>query len=136
MTTPTVGEAITPLHIDGVDGQQIKTMAALLRDPNPIHFDTDVTRALDMGDRAVNQGPTNVGYVATALMAWAGGGPECIRHLKVRLAGNVFAGDRLTAGGTVESVSEEDGTTVATCTVWLRRDDDTVVVTGTAEVTL
>ncbi|WP_108665970.1 MaoC/PaaZ C-terminal domain-containing protein [Euzebya rosea] len=135
MATVSVGDEVTPLHIDGVDGQHIKTMAALLRDPNPIHFDTAVTQALGMGDKAVNQGPTNVGYVATALMAWAGGGPSCVRHLKVRLAGNVFADDRLTAGGRVESVEDVDGTPVATCAVWLRRDtDDAVVVTGTARV--
>lgn len=136
MTTIEVGSAITPFHVDGVDAGHMKTMAALLGDPNPIHFDIDAVRALGLGDRPVNQGPTNVGYIANALVAWAGGDPATLRRLQVRFAGNVLAGDRVTAGGEVVELRELDGTTVATCEVWLDRDDGARLVHGRAEVAL
>lgn len=136
MTAVEIGTAIPPVLVDGVDAGRMKTMAALLRDPNPIHFDTDVVRGLGLGDQPVNQGPTNVGYIVTALMAWAGQDPAAVRRLQVRFAGNVFAGDRVIAGGTVIALDTDDATTVATCEVWLDRDDGTRLVHGQAEVAL
>lgn len=132
----TPGEAITPLRIERVEAGQMKTMAALLRDPNPIHFDPAVTAALGMGEGTVNQGPTNVGWVVSALMAWTGGGPASLLRLTVRLTGNVFSGDHVEAGGVVEQVRPGPGGPVASCRVWLRRDDGAELVTGTAEVRL
>ena len=134
MTTVEIGTSIPPVHVDGVDACRMKTMAALLRDPNPIHFDPRVVRALGLGDRPVNQGPTNVGYIVTALLAWVGEDPTAVRRLQVRFAGNVFAGDRVTAGGTVVALDDADGATIATCEVWLDRDDGTRLVQGQAEV--
>ncbi|WP_370326783.1 MaoC/PaaZ C-terminal domain-containing protein [Euzebya sp.] len=134
MRTVQPGDAIPPFTVDGVDAERMKTMAVLLRDPNPIHFDADVVRELGMGDRPVNQGPTNVGYVVNALLAWAGGRPGALRRLRVRLTGNVFAGDRLVASGEVTAVQTVDEAVVASCDVWLDRDDGTRLVTGTAEV--
>jgi len=131
-----IGDAVTPLRIDGVESGPMKTMAALLRDPNPIHFDPAVTRALGMGEGTVNQGPTNVGWVASALMAWGGGGAACLRRLTVRLTGNVLSGDVVEAGGVVEALAEAPEGTVATCRVWLRRSDGVDLVAGTAEVLL
>ena len=132
-----VGDPVPPLRIDAVQRGHVTTMAVLLRDPNPIHFDTAVVRELGMGTAEVNQGPTNVGYIASALMAWASTGPSAVRRLTVRLAGNVFVGDAVTAGGTVTAVTPaEDGGTQATCEVWLRRDAGADLVVGTAEVRL
>ena len=57
----------------------MKTMAAILRDPYPIHWDRQATAALGLGGRTVNQGPLNLGYIANMLMAWAG--DDAIRRL-------------------------------------------------------
>ena len=127
------GTSIPPFAIERVDAEKMKTMAALLRDPNPIHFDVEAVRALGMGDRVINQGPNNVGYVLNMLLAWLGD-PAGIRSVQVRFRGNVFAGDRLEAGGTVTALEERDGQRVATCEVWLDRDDGARVLSGTAEV--
>ena len=86
----------------------MKTVAALLHDPNPIHFDLESVQALGMGDRQVNQGPTNMAYVVNALTAWTGD-PASVRRLQVRFLGNVFAGDRVSAGGVVTGIREEGG---------------------------
>ena len=129
-----VGDRIPDWVVDSVDAEKMKTMAALLRDPNPIHWDVESVKRLGMGDRVVNQGPNNMAYVVNALMSWAGGDPAAIRSVQVRFQGNVLAGDRVTAGGEVTEVREEGGRRIAVCAVWLDRDDGTRLLAGTAEV--
>ena len=134
MPTAAVGDALPEWAVDAVDPEKMKTMAALLADPNPIHWDVDAVRELGMGDKPVNQGPNNMAYVANMLAAWAGG-HQHLRALRVRFLANVFGGDRLVAGGTVTAVEPADGGTLASCDVWLRRGDDTVMA-GNARVLL
>jgi acyl dehydratase len=109
----------------------MKTLAALLRDPYPIHWDVEAARAAGHGDRPVNQGPLNLAYVANMLMAWAGDG--AIRRLTVGFHGRVLAGDTVIAAGTIDERAAVDGEHRATCTVWLDRDGERLV-SGTAEV--
>lgn len=128
---PAVGDDLPELVIDYVDPEKMKTMALLLRDPNPIHWDVDAVRELGMGDRPINQGPNNMAYLVNMLAAYAGGFDK-VRDLRVRFLSNVFGGDRLVAGGKVTAV--EDDATV--CDVWLLRDGDQndAVMAGTARV--
>ena len=128
---PMVGDRIPPFRIASVDAQRMKTMAAILRDPYPIHWDRQATAALGLGGRTVNQGPLNLGYIANMLMAWAG--DDAIRRLTVGFHGRVLDGDAIEAHGMVESVTTTEAGWVATCSVWLDRGPDRVV-TGTAEV--
>jgi acyl dehydratase len=109
----------------------MKTMAAILRDPYPIHWDRNATAALGLEGRTVNQGPLNLGYIVNMLLAWAG--PSCVRRLTVSFGRPVLDGDSVTAGGRVVSVATVDGERRATCEVWLDRDGEHVV-TGTAVV--
>jgi acyl dehydratase len=129
------GAEIPPLVVEEVGTEQMKTVAALLHDPNPIHFDVESVQALGMGDRVVNQGPNNMAYVVNMLGDWAGG-PGRVRGLRVRFLGNVFGGDRLTARGTVTGVREEGGERLADLDVWLERAEDDRVLDGTAVVAL
>ena len=130
-----IGDSIPELVIASVDAEKMKTMAALLGDPNTIHWDAEDVRRLGLGDRPVNQGPNNMGYVVDMLMSWAGG-PASVRRLKVRFLGNVFAGDRLTVSGVVTDVSERPEGRIAGCDVLVRRDGEEPVLRGTAEVVL
>ncbi|MCW2984335.1 MAG: protein dehydratase [Conexibacter sp.] len=98
-----VGDELPGLTIESVDAEKMKLMAALLQDPNPIHFDADHVRALGMGDRPVNQGPTNLSYLLDMVMRWSGG-VATLRRVAVRFQGNVFAGDRVVCAGRVTSV--------------------------------
>ena len=132
---PEIGAALPEHVIESVDAEKMKTMALLLRDPNPIHWDVQSVRELGMGDRPVNQGPNNMAYLVGMLADYAGGF-DLVRSLRVRFLSNVFAGDRLVAGGQITAVDESNGE--VSCDVWLHRDGnaDDVVMAGTATVLL
>ena len=130
-----VGAELPPFVVEAVPVAAMKTVAALLHDPNPIHFDVDSVRALGMGEKPVNQGPTNMAYVINMLVAWAGD-PAAVRALKVRFLGNVFGGDRVAARGVVTGVREAGGERLADLDVWLERAEDDRVLDGTATVAL
>jgi acyl dehydratase len=129
-----VGMEIPSRVVERVGVAEMKTMAALLQDPNPIHWDTTATKALGMGDRTVNQGPINMAYLMNMLVSWAGNDPGRLRGITLRFIANVFAGDRVVAGGTVTGVREVAGETLADCEVWLDVDGAGRALSGTATV--
>ncbi len=103
-----VGHELPPLVIEAVDAEKMKLMAAILRDPNPIHFDAEQVKALGLGDRVVNQGPSNMSYLLNMVTQWSGGVPT-LRSVAMRFLGNVFAGDRLECSGRVTAIDAEAG---------------------------
>ena len=133
--TAEVGTQLPAYDVSSVSAEKMKTMAALLSDPTPIHWDVATLRALGMGDRPVNQGPLNMGYVMNAVTAWAGG-PESLRRLRVRFLGTVLAGQHLRVRGTVTALREEEGARLADCDVVLEVLDGDPVVSGSATVVL
>ena len=102
------GEIVGTLVIDPVPESAMKTMAALLDDPTPIHYDPAAVRAAGMGQAPINQGTINVGYLVE-LACRIGGGRESLRSITVRLLGSVFAGDCLRCTAEVLSVDSEAG---------------------------
>lgn len=128
-----IGTKIPPYEVTSVSADKMKTMAALLADPNPIHWDTKVTTELGMGDQPVNQGPLNMGYVMTMLSNWAGG-RDRIKNFRVRFLGNVFAGDHLRATGFVTAVHNEQSLLLAECNVTLQVVGGDEVLSGIATV--
>jgi acyl dehydratase len=125
-----VGMQIPPWTLPSVDPEKMKILAAILRDPNPIHWDRSEVESRGFGDKVINQGPTNLGYVMNMLMDWAG--PRSIRRVQVRFTANVFEGDSVSAGGVVTAVDEGSG--LAECEVWLDRADGSRALSGTARV--
>lgn len=126
-----VGEPLPELSWD-VAPEPMKVMAAILRDPNMIHLDPGETARLGMGDRTVNQGPLNLGYVQTMLARYAGG-VDRIRATGFRFRGPVYAGDRVVAGGVVTG-EVPGGSGALECAVWLDVEGRGRVVSGTAVV--
>jgi acyl dehydratase len=124
-----------PELVVAVDTEKMKTMAVILRDSNPIHWDVESVKALGMGDRVVHQGPINMAYVMNLLSDWAGGADR-LRRFKVRFMANVFGGDTVRAGGTVTDVREEDGERLADLDVWLDVDGGGRALVGVATVVL
>ncbi|TDD80945.1 protein dehydratase [Saccharopolyspora karakumensis] len=129
----TVGARLPEWRVSAVSAEKMKTTAALLADPNPIHWDAEVVRVLGMGERPINQGPLNMAYVLNMLAAWSGG-HDRLRRFRVRFRGNVFAGDELSAGGVVTGVRAEAGITLADCDVSLDVAGGATVLSGTATV--
>lgn len=130
------GDELPEWTVEEVSVEKMKTMAALLADSNPIHWDVAAVRALGMGDRVVNQGPNNMAYLMNMLAAWSGDMGR-VRGLTVRFLANVFAGDRLVAGGRVVAVDEDGaGGRTAVCDVWLDVQDGQRAISGTARVLL
>ena len=78
-----------------VNPEKMKIFAAIARDPNPIHWDRAAVAERGLGDRLINQGPINLGYVVNMLLAWTG--PASLRELTVRFTSNVFDGDTVVA---------------------------------------
>lgn len=128
-----VGDEIPPWTMTSVDPARMRTMAAILRDPYPVHWDREANAALGLAGRVINQGPLNLGYIVNMLLAWAG--PSCVRRLTVSFGRPVLDGDSVTARGRITAVDDVDGERHATCEVWLDRDGEPVV-TGTAVVAI
>lgn len=126
------GTRIPEWRVARVDPEKMKLYAAIARDPNTIHWDRAEAARRGLGERVVNQGPVNLGYVVDMLHAWAG--PGSVRALAVRFTANVFDGDDVTAGGVVRALSDVGGERRAECDVWLDRADGTRCVQGTAVV--
>jgi acyl dehydratase len=131
----TVGTELPAYDVPSVSAEKMKTMAALLSDPTAIHWDLATLQALGMGDRPINQGPLNMGYVMNAVTDWAGG-PERLRRLRVRFLGNVLAGQHLRVRATVTALREEAGLRLADCDVVLEVVDGEAAVSGSATVML
>ncbi|MDL5157396.1 MaoC/PaaZ C-terminal domain-containing protein [Actinomycetospora termitidis] len=81
----TAGEPIT------VRAEEMKLLALLLRDPNPIHLDADAAAALGFGPAVVNQGPANLAYALTHLVRSRPG--ERLVAFDARFHATVVAGD-------------------------------------------
>lgn len=128
-----VGSDIPAWRMPDVDPARMKTMAAILRDPYPVHWDRAVVAQLGRGERVINQGPLNLSYITNMLMAWQGN--TCIRRLQVSFGDPVLDHHDVTATGTVTQVVDVDGETRAVCDVYLIRDGE-AVVTGVAVVAL
>ena len=129
------GTDLGPRVIESVSGAAMHDVAAVLDDPNPIHLSGEAAAAAGLGDRPVNQGPVNIGYILDMLRATAPG--AVVRDIRVRLLANVFAGDRAIAAGRVESVqTDRDGRFLAQCLVWLDIEGSGRTVEGTALIEL
>ena len=98
-----IGRELEPLVVESIDVEKMKTMAAILQDPNPIHYDADLVRRLGMGDGPVNQGPINLALLMEAVCRF-GGGPESLQRIRLRFLGNVFGGERFECTGKVVAV--------------------------------
>jgi 3-hydroxybutyryl-CoA dehydratase len=128
--TVSVGDALPPFVIECVSADAMKDWAVFLADPNPIHLDVEVVKAMGLGDKVINQGPANVAYVANMLMTAI---PRArIERMDNRFVDNAYAGDHLVASGTVTAV---DGNRIS-CETLLIANDSRTVITGTATLIL
>jgi acyl dehydratase len=129
-----VGDAIPDWLMESVRPERMRTMAAILRDPNPVHWDREAVARIGFGHRTINQGPLGLSYMVNMLHAWAG--PGCIKRLYMTFPMAVLDGDRITAQGVVTAVREDGDGRFAECDVWLARDGTDHPLQGKATVKL
>ena len=134
LTTVKAGDSIPEWLMESVRPERMRTMAAILRDPNPVHWDRNACDALGFGQRTINQGPLGLSYMINMLHAWAG--PGSIARLVMTFPKVVLDGDRITARGAVTGVREEGGARFADCDIWLEREPGDQPLIGTAVVRL
>jgi acyl dehydratase len=129
-----VGDRIPEWVMAKVSAQRMRTMAAILRDPNPVHWDRDAVAALPLalGKRTINQGPLGLSYMINMLHAWAG--PQCIRRIVMHFPQVVLDNERVIARGEITALHEEQGERLADCRIWLEHHDRGVLLEGTAVV--
>lgn len=129
-----VGDEVPPWVMARVAPERMRTMAAILRDPNPVHWDPSVVEKLGFGHHTINQGPLGLSYMINMLHAWAG--PRSIRRIVMRFPLVVLDGDHITARGRVTGIRQTDGEWIADCDIWLEREGTEAPLEGTASVAL
>lgn len=132
----TVGDALPPWEMSSVCAARMRTMAAILRDPNPLHWDRQAVAALplNLGERTINQGPLGLSYIVNMLHEWAG--PGAIRKLVMTFPQVVLDGECVVARGEVYDMTTEGNEHLAHCNVWLEHAERGVLLEGTAVVRL
>lgn len=131
-----VGDSIPDWVMESVSAEKMKTMAAILRDPNPVHWDRESVKAIDLGDNVINQGPIGLSYMINMLYDWVG--PENLRRVVMTFPKAVFNEDHITAQGKVTNIREENSETLADCEIWLLRgggeNDQPLIGTATVKI--
>ncbi len=127
-----VGDEIPEWIMESVRPERMRTMAAILRDPNPVHWNRKVVAKLGYGDHTINQGPLGLSYMVNMLHAWTG--PTSIRRIVMRFPQAVLDGDRIVAKGRVTALREDNGEKLADCDIWLEREGTEPPLEGTATV--
>ena len=79
-----VGDPIPEWVMDSVSPQRMQTMAAILRDPTPLHWDRDAVAALPLGlgRRTINQGPLGLGYLVDFMDRWLSWIPDWLSFIE------------------------------------------------------
>jgi MaoC like domain len=131
-----IGDAIPEWVMESVSPERMCTMAALLRDPNPIHWDREAVDKLPLGlgKRTINQGPLGLSYMINMLHAWMG--PECIRRIVMTFPQLVLDNERVVAMGIIAALYDKDGLSLAECDIWLEKEGAGKLLEGTATVCL
>ena len=127
-----VGMEIPPWEMPSVRPERMRTMAAILRDPNPVHWDRRVVAGLGYGDHTINQGPLGLSYMVNMLHAWTG--PTSVRRLFMTFPKAVLDGDCITARGRVTAIREVNGERLVDCDIWLDRASGDQPLVGSATV--
>lgn len=125
-----VGDLLPAWRIESVSPDNMRRLAEVLRDPNPIHLDPAAVARLGLGDRVINQGPANLAYIVNMLHSAFPGAR--LLQLDARFLANVFGGDAAEAGGRVTAIADADNGTCIYCDTWLNVDGRGPAVTANA----
>lgn len=101
-------------RLDRVEAEKMKTLALILADPNPIHFDRDAAAELGTDGRLINQGPSTIAMIYNLFASRMPG--SRVKRLEVRLLGNVVEDDEVTVTATPQDGGDSYDVEVRTST--------------------
>jgi 3-hydroxybutyryl-CoA dehydratase len=110
-----------------VDMPAILAYAEITGDFNPLHVDPAFAATTAMG-QPIAHGTLSMNLIWQSLAATVGNDRAARSSIDIRFARPVFAGDRVEAGGHVNDDDPER------YTVWVRRQDGTNVIEGSAHI--
>jgi len=131
---PSAGDKLPTFRIESVSRDSMRAWAVFLHDPNPIHLDAEVVKAKGLGEKEINQGPTNVAYIFNMLQQAFPNGE--IEELDSRFLDNVYADDTVETFGTITEVTPTYKGTRVACEIGLQVAGRGIVIGGTATVLL
>jgi acyl dehydratase len=132
--TVNIGDDIPEWDMPSVKRERMRTMAAILRDPNPVHWDDTSTGRYGFEGKTINQGPLGLSYMVNMLHDWAG--TTSIRRFIMTFPQAVLSEDHVIARGKVTGLRTEGDETIAECDIWLHNDERGTLLKGSAEVCL
>ena len=126
-----VGEALPPLT-KCVTQEMIDRWAEVSGDFNPLHVDPDFGKTTFFGTN-IAHGPLTLSFIIEMLTrclgkGWISGG----RLYDVRLVSPVPPDTEIIVGGEVTTVESEGSQRRVDCEIWVKNQDDKLIVTGKA----
>jgi 3-hydroxybutyryl-CoA dehydratase len=126
-----IGEAL-PLVTKRVTQEMINRWAEVSGDFNPLHVDPNFGKTTFFGTN-IAHGPLTLSFIIEMLTrclgkGWISGG----RLYDVRLVAPVPPDTEITAGGEVTTINSEGGQRRVDCDIWVKNQDDKLIVTGKA----
>ena len=133
MTEYTTQGARLPSLERTITQEQIGRYAHAAGDFNPIHLDHEFAESTDFGG-TIAHGMMVIAFISEMMTRAYGAQWPATGTLKLRLRAPTYPDDTLTAYGEVKRVAQQDGETLVTCAVGVRRPDGTVAISGDASV--
>ena len=126
-----IGETLPPLT-KRVTQEMIDRWAEVSGDFNPLHVDPNFGKTTFFGTN-IAHGPLTLSFIIEMLTrclgkGWISGG----RLYDVRLVSPVPPDTEITVGGEVTTIDSEGGQRRVDCEIWVKNQDDKLIVTGKA----
>ena len=128
-----VGDELPPAH-ESASEPQLFLFSAATNNPHRIHYDLPFARSEGHPALLVH-GPLQSAWMAKTLTNWAGPHGRLVR-IATQNRGSAYPGEQLTFSGRVIDKHEEGGQCLVDLDVWEQKADGTVIMPGTATVSL
>ena len=130
-----IGSDITPLTKEPCTLMTMAKFAAMNGDFYPGHYDNKWAIEMDRLPSAIVHGMQVTTYLSQLLTDWIG--PDgALKKFASQVRAQTFVGDTLTMKGKVTKKYTSDSESYLECEVWGEKQDGTVVIQGSATVTL
>ena len=129
-----VGDEL-PEVVETVDEVQMFFFSAATNNGHRIHYDDPYTKNVEGRPTILTHGPLQAALLAKTVTDWAGPAGR-LRRFKIQNRGNAFPHEKLTYGGIVTDMREEDGVGLVDLDIFERNEKGDVLVPGSATVSL